>query len=138
MLPPGITFTSPTGDTFTTGKRGKRPNWVATDPKYLQLVNSQVAPSNSKATPSNTTTLKCWRWADQLGDEGVKIKTAMCIVAANNPSEALELLKRRFPINPVSSAEFRLMWKPFDSNGSIQTPGVYEHNKEKVLTLKTT
>ena len=135
-LPPGITFTNATGQTFTTGKRGKPPGWVSLDPKYIELTKNQV--SSSKASPIIPESgLKCWKWSDQT-DDGVKVKTALCLVAASTPMEAIELLARRFPKNPVSGHEFRLMWKQIDIDKSIQTPGVYELNAEKLLTLKTT
>jgi hypothetical protein len=138
-IPPGITFTNPTGGSWTSGNRGKPPAFVINDPKYIELTKANPKSIKSTSTtPATSNPLKCWRWADQLGDEGVKIKTTMCVVAALTPLDALELLKRRFPSNPVSSSEFRLMWKLIDTDGSIQTPGVYEHNQEKTLTLKST
>jgi hypothetical protein len=131
-MSPGITFTSPDGKTYTTGKRGRKPAWVYSDPNFIKL--NQTTPTN-QTTPSHSQ-LKCWRWADQLGDEGLKIKTTMCIVAAHDPREAINILSRRFIGNPVSAAEFKLMWKQIDNDGSIKTPGVYEHNTDKVLILK--
>jgi len=82
--------------------------------------------------------LKFWKWADQSGEDGTKAKPGICIIAADDANHALQILSRRFPANPVYPSEFNLMWKPFASDGSITTPGCYELNSEKILTLKTT
>lgn len=134
MLPKGITFTHSDGSTYTTGTRGKPPKWLKDHPEYIKLLEAtpatQVAPSSSKA-PSDPNKLRCWRWNDQDG-----LPQHICFVAAHNPHEAMKLLNKRFQF-PVTHNEFNVMWKEIELAESISTPGVYEHDKEKLLVLRT-
>ena len=123
-----------TFDTEAPRKRGRLANWIKNHPDYLKLLEATpVAKAIIQVTDS---ALKFWKWTDQLGEDGSKSKTSICIVAANSANHAMQILSRRFPTNPVYSTEFNLMWKQIDADGSIQTPGCYEPNAEKLLTLK--
>lgn len=130
MLPKGITFTHSDGSTYTTGNRGKPPKWLKDHPEYIKLLETtpttQVAPSSPKTTSNH---LRCWRWNDQDG-----LPQHICMVAANDPHEAMKLLNKRFQFQ-VTHNEFNVMWKEIDLAESISTPGVYEHNSEKLLVL---
>jgi hypothetical protein len=134
MLPKGIIITNSNGDTYTTGNRGKPPKWLHSHPDYLKLLEATPVAKAIMQVTDNA--LKFWKWADQLGEEGNKCKTSICIVAANDANHAMQILARRFPTNPVYPSEFNLMWKQIDADGSILTPGVYEPNADKLLTLK--
>ena len=134
MLPKGITFTHTDGSNYTTGKPGKPPKWLKDHPDYIKLLENtpitHVAQSSFQA-PSTSNKLRCWRWNDQDG-----LPQTVCFVAAHNSTEAMKLLNKRFTFK-VSHSEFALMWKEIDLVESISTPGVYEHNTEKLLVLRS-
>lgn len=134
-LPKGLTFTHSTGATYTTGNRGKPPSWLYEHPDYTKLL--ETTPMAKAIITVTDNALKFWKWSDQVGEDGFKAKVGICIVAAENANHAMQILSRRFPRNPVYPNEFALLWKQFESDGSIKTPGVYELNAEKILTLKT-
>jgi hypothetical protein len=133
------TFTNPADSTqtYTTGKRGRCPRWLDTLPEYIAYKTTKEA---TKAPPKPITTtstgLLCWRYVGLFDEKDGEIRqpVPVCVVAAHHDLEAMALLAKRFPNAPVPSKEFNLMWKRLDVE--LATPGVYEHNAEKILTLK--
>lgn len=110
-----VTLTNPeTGETWTSGKRGRLPKWVE-----VMRDNGTVIP---RATPTKETVLetpavpgalKVWKYIGQAGETGDNDKhqvTARIIIVAASPSEAMIVANRTFQ-NHMSKSELDVMWR---------------------------
>lgn len=108
-----ITLTHPTDPsiTWTSGFRGKRPNWV----KAILEANPNMLPNAPKEevfVPStDPNVVRYWKW-NGLNDEDGKGSaiTTPCIVGAKTPSDARIALNKTFR-TPVMDNEWNTCWK---------------------------
>jgi hypothetical protein len=153
-----ITLTNPaTGETWTSGKRGRRPSWV----KDLEAAGTVIpkkivatAPGKIKTTeqlPAVPGALRIWRWvgqAGECGDNDEHQKSARCMIVAANPTEAIKVANPTF-LYPIGSSEFALMWQEVEtdlvsdihkSGVDVTQPGVWHsttgawEQRKRVLT----
>jgi hypothetical protein len=122
-----ITLKHPTDPnvTWTSGKRGKRPNWVkdmlAADPTLLPSKEDAASEAPIVAAPES---VRYWKWVDQDGKP-----TKPCIVGAKTPQEAFMSLNRAFKF-PVFDTEWKLCWREIDAAtvSLNQQEGVFTFN----------
>lgn len=130
-----ITLTHPTDSTvtWTSGKRGKRPNWVnailAADPTLLPKKQSEE--DEFVSTPEDDSPrLRYWRWNGLNDEDGKGIPLTLCIVGGMTVQDAMTRLNKTFT-TPVMPAEWNACWKEVNPenvqlNGRV---GVFEQNK---------
>jgi len=130
-----ITLTHPTDPTktWTSGFRGKRPNWV----KDILAANPNMLPSKEKdeeayvPADDNTPRLRYWRWNGLNDEDGKGIPLTLCIVGGMTPEDAMKRLNKTFS-TPVMPAEWMTCWKEVDPanvtfGGKV---GVFEKKKD--------
>lgn len=129
-----ITLTNPADPTitWTSGKRGKRPNWVkailAADPTLLPVKEEE---DEFVSTPDdNTPRLRYWRWNGLNDEDGKGIPLTLCIVGAMTSTEAVNALNKTMSI-PVMPAEWATCWKEIspDTVSLGGKVGVFVQNK---------
>ena len=131
-----ITLKHPTepGVTWTSGKRGKRPNWVkdmlAADPTLLPSKGDTEEIEGIVPVTTIPTGVRYWKWVDQDGKP-----TKPCIVGAKTPQEAFMSLNKVFKF-PVFDTEWKLCWreiyaKEFDADIAAlkEQEGVFTYNE---------
>lgn len=136
-----ITLTHPTDPTktWTSGFRGKRPNWV----KDILAANPNMLPSKEKEgsayvpVEDNTPRLRYWKWKglEDLEDEDSRITTRnLCVVGGMTPEDAMKRLNKTFS-TPVMPTEWATCWKEIDpANVTILggKVGVFEKMKDSI------
>ena len=113
-----ITLTDPkTGKTWTSGKRGKRPNWVNDMIAAGTVIPKKVTAKQSKSeTPLVPGQLKVWRLtgqAGELGDNDAHTQHGHCMIVAANRIEAVLTANQTFK-NPMMPGEIDLLWTEMD------------------------
>ncbi len=109
-----ITLTHPTDPTktWTSGFRGKRPNWVkdilAADPTLLPAKDKED--STYVPADDNTPRLRYWRWNGLNDEDGHGIPLTYCIVGAMTENEAITALNKTMR-TPVMPTEWATCWK---------------------------
>jgi hypothetical protein len=130
-----ITLTHPTDSTvtWTSGKRGKRPNWVnailAADPTLLPKKQSEEDEFVS-TVDDNTPRLRYWRWNGLNDEDGKGIPLTLCIVGGMTVQDAMTRLNKTFS-TPVMPAEWATCWKEINPE-NVQLGGkvgVFEKKK---------
>lgn len=121
-----ITLTNPSNptETWTSGKRGRKPGWVVdmlkSNPTMLPEKVKEAAPIVPTATG-----VRFWKWVDQDNQP-----TRACVVVAKSEQEAITLLNKSFKL-PVFDAEWKLCWREIDHNtvaSLSEESGVYGFN----------
>jgi len=127
-----ITLTHPEDPTktWTSGFRGKRPNWVVA----MLNANPNLLPPTPKekeafVPPTDPNVTRYWKW-NGLNDEdgeGGDIVTP-CIVGAKSANEALVELNKTFRI-PVMQTEWATCWREISAKDIQLGEGVFQFNK---------
>jgi hypothetical protein len=122
-----ITLTNPANpsETWTSGKRGRRPLWVteilAKDPSLVPEKKEEA-----KVIIPTKTGVRYWKWVDQDNQP-----TRWCVVVANSEQEAVIFLNKTFK-QPVFDSEWRLCWREIDHSvvpSLTEQVGVFGFNK---------
>ena len=114
-----ITLTNPaTGETWTSGKRGRKPLWVS---DMIDATGTIVPTKQPKAavpaTPVVPGCLRVWQFVGQAGEDGAddphQYKAGRCMIVAASPTDAIKVANPTF-VYPLGGAELALMWKEVD------------------------
>jgi hypothetical protein len=125
-----ITLTHPTDSsiTWTSGFRGKRPNWVKAileaDPTLLPV----TAKEETFIPPTDPNVVRYWKWNGLNDEDGKGIALIPCIVGAKSGAEALSYLNKTFK-NPVFGSEWTNCWR------EVPAKNVELGGKEGVFTF---
>lgn len=128
-----ITLTHPTDPTktWTSGFRGKRPNWV----KDILAADPTLLPTKEKeefvpVADDNTPRLRYWRWNGLNDEDGKGIPLTYCIVGAMTEHEAVTSLNKTMS-TPVMPTEWTTCWKEIspDTVSLGGKTGVFVQNK---------
>lgn len=131
-----ITLTNPTDSTqtWTSGKRGRVPTWVATHPEYMQFKGKEVLSAHADKTPEDEyepqANLKFWKWSGNHSALAIE----KCYVAAETPEEAVLELNKAF-INPIGKSEFAKMWTEVEQDENLGR-GVFKFDTDKKTWIK--
>lgn len=143
-----ITHTNPaTGETWTSGKRGRKPKWVSDLEATGTVIPTKAPITTTKPTqaPHVTGQLRVWKYVGQSGEEGNDDRTQQkvrCFIVASNPLEALQVANPTFQF-PISSSEFKLLWQELDhemigvahqSGINVTAPGIWEGKNNAWIT----
>lgn len=110
-----ITLTNPaTGESWTSGKRGRKPKWVMELEAAGTMIPKKVINGvKVKSTvPAVTGALRVWKYVGQAGESGDNDehqKTARCLIIASNESDAIRVSTPCFQF-PLSGSELAGMW----------------------------
>lgn len=136
-----ITLTNPaTGETWTSGKRGRKPKWVMELEAAGTVIPKKVTETDAK--PKSTTLLvpgqlKVWRLtgqAGEMGDNDLHTQRGHCMIVAASRVEAILTANQTFK-NPMCPSELNLLWTEMDpalvadihaSGIDCTKPGIYE------------
>jgi hypothetical protein len=119
-----ITLTNPTtGETWTSGKRGRRPSWVKDLEAAGTVIPKKIVATAAKKVDADAIpgALRVWRFVGQAGETGDNDKTQQlghCLIIAQDPAAAITVANPTFKY-PISNAEFALLWSEETDTGML-------------------
>lgn len=133
-----ITLTNPeTGETWTSGKRGRLPKWVEIMRDNGTVIPRAVPASKKEETPTIPGALRVWKYVGQCGEDGnddARQQTARCLIIAKDRVAAITLANPTFH-SPISGSEMDVMWREQDADAvtllhasgvDVTKPAVYQ------------
>lgn len=122
-----ITLTNPanSSETWTSGKRGRKPGWVVDILNANPTMLPEKPKENAPIVPAKNG-VRYWKWVDQDNQP-----TRWCVVVAKSEQEAVMSLNKTFK-QPVFDSEWRLCWREIDHSivpSLTEQVGVFGFNK---------
>jgi hypothetical protein len=133
-----VTLTNPeTGETWTSGKRGRLPKWVEVMRENGTVIPRAVPASKKVEQPTIPGALRVWKYVGQTGEDGdadVRQNGASALIIAKDRVAALTVANPTFR-SPISGSEMDLMWRELDdesvavlhsSGMDVTKPAIYQ------------
>jgi len=133
-----ITLTnSETGETWTSGKRGRLPKWVTLMRDNGTSIPRATPVSKKDEQPTIPGALKVWKYVGQSGEDGdndPRQTTARCLIVAKDRVAAITLANPTFR-NHISNTEMNVMWNELNDEAvtllhaggiDVTKPAVYQ------------
>jgi len=133
-----VTLTNPeTGETWTSGKRGRLPKWVEVMRENGTVIPRATPASKKEVQPTIPGALRVWKYVGQCGEDGDcddRQSTARCLIIAKDRVAAITLANPTFRSH-ISNSEMEVMWRELDddavalihANGmDVTKPAVYQ------------
>ena len=110
-----VTNPNDSNETYTYGKRGRKPKWVQEcEDKNLWEVPQTVVEKLKEVREGDNrppNSLRIWQWKGGLVDENEKNDTrSRCFIVAPSELEALSFSNKYFK-HPITARELRSFWK---------------------------
>lgn len=133
-----ITLTnSETGETWTSGKRGRLPKWVELMRDHGAVIPRAVPAGKKGEQPTIPGALRVWKYVGQTGEDGNdddRQTTARCLIIAKDRVAAIALANPTFRSH-ISNSEMDVMWREIDDDAvallhssgiDVTVPAIYQ------------
>lgn len=109
-----ITLINPTtGESWTSGKRGRKPKWVMDLEATGTTIPKALVSKAKSLTATVEGALRVWKYVGQAGESGDNDehqKFARCLIIASDETDAIRTSTPCFQF-PLSGGELAVMWR---------------------------
>lgn len=133
-----VTLTNPeTGETWTSGKRGRLPKWVEVMRENGTVIPRATPAGKKEVQPTIPGALRVWKYVGQTGEDGnddPRQTTARCLIIAKDRVAAITIANPTFRSH-ISNSEMDVMWREQDDDAvallhgsgiDVTKPAVYQ------------